>query len=153
MPEKKNTHPANSVRNIVSWNWSFGDGGTSTQQNPTHVYTAEGSYTVSLTVSNGTTQNTMTKEAYIRTGIYGVPEAVWEKGVSIYPNPIGDQFNINSEVKINSLKLYDLNGRTWLEQAVDANKLLICLPELGKGYYILQLVTEKGTMQRKLSVN
>lgn len=36
-----------------SWNWSFGDGGTSTQQNPSHVYTAAGSYTVTLSVSGG----------------------------------------------------------------------------------------------------
>src|SRR5439155_1463313 len=35
---------------IVSYSWTFGDGGTSNEQNPTHVYTATGSYTVTLTV-------------------------------------------------------------------------------------------------------
>jgi PKD repeat protein len=35
-----------------SWLWDFGDGTTSTQQNPTHTYTASGTYTVCLTVSN-----------------------------------------------------------------------------------------------------
>jgi PKD repeat protein len=41
---------------IVAWLWNFGDGGTSTSQNPTHTYAAEGSYLVSLTItaSNGT---------------------------------------------------------------------------------------------------
>ena len=34
-----------SLGNPVSWSWTFGDGGTSTQQNPTHVYTAPGEYT------------------------------------------------------------------------------------------------------------
>ncbi len=34
---------------IVSWNWDFGDGNTSTLQNPTHTYAANGVYTVSLT--------------------------------------------------------------------------------------------------------
>jgi len=34
---------------IISWLWDFGDGQTSTEQNPTHIYT-EGKYTVSLTV-------------------------------------------------------------------------------------------------------
>ena len=34
------------------WNWDFGDGETSDQQNPTHIYSAAGSYTVTLTVSN-----------------------------------------------------------------------------------------------------
>jgi gliding motility-associated-like protein len=38
--------------NIVSWNWDFGDGTTSTAQHPTHTYTANGFYTVGLTVKN-----------------------------------------------------------------------------------------------------
>ena len=35
---------------VVGWNWTFGDGGTSPDQNPTHSYTLAGAYTVSLTV-------------------------------------------------------------------------------------------------------
>ncbi|MEL6134259.1 MAG: PKD domain-containing protein, partial [Bacteroidota bacterium] len=34
---------------IVTWSWNFGDGTGSAQQNPTHVYTAPGQYTVTLT--------------------------------------------------------------------------------------------------------
>ena len=37
---------------LVSWNWSFGNGATSTQQNPLYIYTTSGSYFVSLTVTN-----------------------------------------------------------------------------------------------------
>jgi len=41
-----------STGNITSWSWDFGDGSTSTVQNPPdHTYAAQGSYTVSLTVS------------------------------------------------------------------------------------------------------
>jgi len=36
----------------TNWTWDFGDGKTSTEQNPTHTYKAEGNYTVKLTVSN-----------------------------------------------------------------------------------------------------
>lgn len=35
---------------IVSYGWTFGDGGTSTQQNPTHQYTTPGLYTVQMTL-------------------------------------------------------------------------------------------------------
>ena len=35
---------------ITTWDWTFGDEATSTDQNPTHTYTAAGTYTVSLTV-------------------------------------------------------------------------------------------------------
>jgi PKD repeat protein len=42
----------NGASDIVSWNWDFGDGNTSTEQNPSHTYAAEGTYTVSLTVTD-----------------------------------------------------------------------------------------------------
>jgi PKD repeat protein len=35
---------------VATWEWSFGDGGTSTLQYPTHTYVVTGVYTVSLTV-------------------------------------------------------------------------------------------------------
>ena len=37
---------------IVSWQWRFGDGHTSTEQNPVHVYHDQGQYTVVLTVTD-----------------------------------------------------------------------------------------------------
>ena len=37
----------------ASYSWNFGDGGTSTEANPTHVYTSAGVYNVTLTVTNG----------------------------------------------------------------------------------------------------
>lgn len=37
---------------ITNWLWSFGDGGISTAQNPTHQYVSSGSFQVSLTVTN-----------------------------------------------------------------------------------------------------
>lgn len=42
---------------ITSWAWTFGDGGTSSLQNPTHTYAATGSYPVTLTITtaNGCT--------------------------------------------------------------------------------------------------
>lgn len=37
---------------IVSWSWNFGDGATSTAQNPSHAYSSDDTYTVSLTVTD-----------------------------------------------------------------------------------------------------
>ena len=37
---------------ISAYSWAFGDGATSTVQNPSHTYTAGGSYTVTLTVTD-----------------------------------------------------------------------------------------------------
>ncbi|MEM8887121.1 MAG: PKD domain-containing protein, partial [Bacteroidota bacterium] len=52
---------------LVSWLWDFGDGNTSTVQDPNHTYTADGTYTVSLTATdiNGCTYTTI-KTDYIK---------------------------------------------------------------------------------------
>ncbi|WP_166437266.1 PKD domain-containing protein [Niastella caeni] len=62
------TDQSNSTSgNIVSWLWDFGDGTTSTAQNPSHAYTTTGFYTVSLTVTSSTgCKNTYTVNRYIR---------------------------------------------------------------------------------------
>ncbi len=54
-----------SVGNPTSWSWSFGDGGTSNQQNPVHSYAALGEYAVSLTVGDGSGNNTLTRTGFI----------------------------------------------------------------------------------------
>jgi PKD repeat protein len=40
-----------STGSIDTWSWTFGDGGTSSAQNPSHTYTSAGTYTVTLTVT------------------------------------------------------------------------------------------------------
>ena len=48
-----------------TWNWDFGNGGSSAEQNPVHTYLAIKSYNVSLTVSNATSSDTLTRSSYI----------------------------------------------------------------------------------------
>jgi PKD repeat protein len=50
-----------SSGDINAWAWDFGDGATSTEQNPTHTYRRPGTYTVSLTVSGPGGSDTETK--------------------------------------------------------------------------------------------
>ncbi|MCC4765510.1 PKD domain-containing protein [Methanosarcina sp. DH1] len=50
----------------TKWNWSFGDGKASTQQNPEHQYSKAGMYTVTFTASNAAGSNTTTKENYMK---------------------------------------------------------------------------------------
>jgi len=55
-----------STGTVNSWNWSFGDGTTSTERNPSHTYNESGSYTVSLTVTGPEGSDTETKADYIK---------------------------------------------------------------------------------------
>lgn len=48
-----------------SWSWNFGDGGTSTLQNPTHAYAANGNYTVTLTATYNGCSDTYTQTTQI----------------------------------------------------------------------------------------
>lgn len=50
----------NSSEHAASYEWDFGDGSTSTEENPAHTYTATGSYTVILTATNETLTNEKT---------------------------------------------------------------------------------------------
>jgi PKD repeat protein len=43
---------SDSDGSVVSWDWDFGDGNTSTDQNPSHTYADDGTYTVTLTITD-----------------------------------------------------------------------------------------------------
>lgn len=51
----------NASKNATSYSWNFGDGATTTASNPTHDYVKAGTYTVTLTASDGKSQNQSSK--------------------------------------------------------------------------------------------
>ena len=66
----------NSVNLPTSWLWTFGDGGTSTLQNPIHTYASNGTFTVSLTASNMYGSNTSTQIDYISIDMPAPPSVI-----------------------------------------------------------------------------
>ncbi len=54
-----------STNSPTSWEWNFGDGTTSNEQNPTHEYNNSGSYIVSLTVENTDGNDYLEMDSYI----------------------------------------------------------------------------------------
>lgn len=54
-----------SYNSPTSWIWSFGDGGTSSLQNPNYTYQTNGVFNVRLIASNSFGSDTFTKQAYI----------------------------------------------------------------------------------------
>ncbi|PAV14424.1 hypothetical protein ASJ81_14020 [Methanosarcina spelaei] len=55
-----------STGSPTKWKWNFGDGASSTLQNPKHKYSKAGSYTVTLTATNAAGISTTTKTDYIK---------------------------------------------------------------------------------------
>lgn len=114
--------------NANTWNWDFGDGGSSTLQNPAHTYTASGSYNVCLIINanqscSDTICNTVTVIAL------GITHTLAGVNVHVYPNPsTGNQVNfdisgasLQGEIEI---ALFDLQGRQVLAYSGLASQLI-----------------------------
>lgn len=69
---------------VTSYNWNFGDGATSTQTNPTHIYTRSGNYTVTLKVNN-TCNDSITNPVNI-----GTPEATMTAKITVLSDSSGN---------------------------------------------------------------
>ena len=87
-----------STNTPTSWSWTFGDGSTSTEQNPVHEYTAAGNYTVALTAANTAGSDVEEKTGYVTVtsgGTGGLADSAWPKfhanaqntGLSLYNGP------------------------------------------------------------------
>ncbi|MBF7072105.1 cellulose binding domain-containing protein [Glaciecola sp. MH2013] len=64
--------PDNAPVSPLSYSWDFGDGSTSTEVGPVHTYAVEGSYSVSLTVSDGDLSDTLTQTVMVTEPVVGV---------------------------------------------------------------------------------
>jgi PKD repeat protein/subtilisin family serine protease len=85
---------------ISSYAWNFGDGGTSSQQNPTHTFSAPGVYDVTLAVNGPSGSSTETKTAYIQ--VYGPSDADFNANPTSGPVPLEVQFTDQSSGEIAS---------------------------------------------------
>ena len=94
----------NSTGSPTSWLWNFGDNTTSTIQNPTHVFSNTGTYTIKLTASNTNGSNTLTKNSYITALSGAVPQA----------NFSGTPLTGNISMTVNFTDLSLNNPTSWL---------------------------------------
>jgi PKD repeat protein len=135
-----------------SFHWFFGDGGTSTNQNPIHTYTSNGMYAVTLIVSNNCGGDTVTHFVTI-TGIsVGLGEnAITTFGYSIYPNPVEDNTTVSyfipEKMDVN-FELYNMLGEKvyTIEKGTQEQghyEFNIQLSQIGisNGVYTMQLKT------------
>lgn len=100
----------------TTWKWEFGDGGTSTQQNPTYTYNKPGVYDVKLTATNAFGGNPVTKTAYINVGngkpytsVKGAPADNTSVGAGGYFNGSSERgllFEVLNPAIIESFKVY-----------------------------------------------
>ncbi len=97
------------------WSWNFGDGGTSTEKNPTHKYEADGSYLVTLNVTNQYgCMDSDTLDRLIK--VSHVPEIFIPN--TFTPNKDGknDQFKIYGQnIRLGNFKIFNTYGNVVFE--------------------------------------
>lgn len=77
---------------IASSAWDFGDGTTSNERNPLHVYTTAGRYTVAVTVANEGGADTRTRSEYVVATDVPAPSADFACDVLAGVSPLAVQF-------------------------------------------------------------
>ncbi len=139
----------------LSNDWTFGDGGLGTGANPSHTYTANGTYTVSYQVQNdcgtSTVQSTITISCLVGTT---APNGTQ---VLLYPNPTRSLAALELNLPAASdaeIQLMDLHGRViqQISERYNAgnNKLQLDLSTLSAGVYVVQVVADGLHWQGKI---
>jgi len=133
----------NSTINSTNIQWNFGNGNTSTQQNPTHQFATNGTYTVTLTLT--VCGKTYTKTKQIIISQLNTNE-VWVKEIQLFPNPTNGQISI-SNLDYDRVEIFDLSGRKMQIFKTETNEyLLFDVNHLANGSYLIQL-TKNNTIQ------
>lgn len=105
----------------ISWHWDFGDGATSEQQNPTHVYGQTGTYPVSLTVSDGQTIDSTEQRIEVSLPVQAC--GPWERvdGVSAAGMTHGN--GLFAAVSKYGTVHTSPDGKTWSQKATELGSL------------------------------
>ena len=137
----------------TTWFWDFGDGTTSTDQNPVHTYAGGGPYTITLTVNSGACSSAQTWDVGV-----GVEEAGLPNAFLIVPNPASDLLSIVFDAAIPSgasIELVDASGRRVLTRRVNqgVERVDLDLSGVASGAYHVGVRTEQGTRKRLVVVS
>jgi uncharacterized protein (TIGR02145 family) len=95
-----------STNEPTEWSWDFGDGSTSTEQNPNHSYTNEGTYDVSLTVTNSAGSDSETKTDMI----------------TVTPSDITGQTGTLTDIEGNTYNWIGIGTQAWMAENLKTTK-------------------------------
>ena len=155
-----------STGSNLTYFWNFGDGDTSSLQNPNHTYSTSGPFYLCLTVDDGNScidtycdsigsngvvfkQTGFTINVIsppIITGVNNVEKLISE--IKTYPNPTSNQLIIDSEQKINEISIIDITGKTLKVYTTNLNAINVS--DLPSGIYFIKLITNEKTITKKL---
>lgn len=140
--ENHHYHFQNFSRYCTDYFWDFGDGNSSTEENPEYFYSTSGLYTVRLTGEkcglSDTKEIAITAESSI--------EENSDFAFSIYPNPVEDILYIEMQnEKYNSLKckIYSIDGKLVYTSEWSSSSPSISIQNLPQGVYQVVLLSKE----------
>lgn len=137
----------------TAWSWDFGDGGTSSLQNPSHTYAANGTYTVCLIVTNSCGSDTSCQTVTVN--VVGVDLGT-ELGLTLWPVPARDALQVALTLPGTTplqLNVRDMAGRLLFvhddPQAAGQWQARLDLHALAAGMYMLEVTGDGLHLMRK----
>ena len=134
----------------TNWLWDFGDGNTSTEQNPIHTYNDLGVYQVTLYIENDILSwDEITIE--INTTLSTTENEIID--FSYFPNPTIGHLNFSLKEHYSSIKIevYDLKGQLVQEDNfTNSSDVLVDISNIAKGIYFVMLTKENKTYPIKI---
>lgn len=130
----------NNSSNATTYLWDFGDGNTSTANNPSHTYSMNGSYTVKLLATKCDEADSTTQSINVIVTNVQHPENT-EHLINIYPNPTANSFILRADAKLFSSEynVYDYTGKSVLSGKINSRNTIIELNEFPSGIFILRV--------------
>lgn len=133
----------------TSYFWDFGDGTTSIEQSPTHIFAANGTYNVCLTVTGTCGQATTCQTVSITVGINDVVGS--GAAIVIQPSPANEFFTVRSHRSpVHAVQLFDADG--CLVEGT-ANKtgasMTVQVAHLPNGLYMARVQLADGTFHHQ----
>ena len=145
-----------SIAEGESYLWDFGDGQTSTERFPFHVYTEYGGYEVCLTVTNACGTDTQCQNVEIEVGSTGIEEQITASSLlSIAPNPSTAGFQLTlSKGVMQSVRLFDTMGKMVLMQTFAVGTAAASISTIGiaSGMYLAHVQTGKGVAVQRVVI-
>lgn len=131
-----------------TYQWSFGDGGSSTDVNPVHSYTASGSYHVALVQTNTCGTDSSTADIVISISAIDESEIVF----TMFPNPSAGLVHFETNHVCSAIEITDVKGSVLLSQTINSHAFSIDLSALNEGLYFVRVTTAGGIITRTLHI-
>jgi hypothetical protein len=133
----------------TTWFWDFGDGTSSTLQDPSHVYTANGAYMACLTVTDTCASVMSCTPVAVNSVTTGLPEFD-ENRVNVYPIPANDWLRIDAMNSSSSLvEIFSVDGKLMLSEITAAigDVYTLNVQSLQNGHYYLRIGNDREALR------